>query len=115
MSAQRGFTHRKEGDDMSIEIALLISIISVVFSVFSSVMTLKRNKSSDDKQEATDMTTLIVKLDGISRDVMEIKSDIKSVREDVKQNTEKIIRMEESLKSAWKAINKLQGGKGCDE
>lgn len=71
---------------------------------------MKRNKSTDDKKEATEMTTVIVKLENISKDTGEIKNDMKSVKDEVKHNTEKIIRLDESLKSAWKAINRLQEG-----
>ena len=71
---------------------------------------MKRNKSTDDKKEATEMTTVIVKLENISKDTGEIKKDMKSVKDEVKHNTEKIIRLDESLKSAWKAINRLQEG-----
>lgn len=96
---------------MTVEIALIISAASLFFAVYSGVSNLKRNKSADDKKEATDMTTVIVKLEGISKDTSEIKNDIKSVKDDVKQQGEQIIRLDESLKSAWKIINKLQDRK----
>lgn len=95
---------------MTIEIALLISIVSVAFALYSGISNLKRNKASDDKKEASEMTTVIVKLENISKDTGEIKNDMKSVKDDVKHNTEHIIRLDESLKSAWKAINRLQEG-----
>lgn len=98
---------------ISIEAALLISAVSLGFSIYTGIAGLKRNKSSDDKREASELTTVIVKLEGISRDTAEIKNDLKSLKEDVKGNTEKIIRLDESLKSAWKRINFLEGkGKG---
>lgn len=99
---------------MTIEIALLISIVSVAFGVYSGIANMKRNKASDDKREATEMTTVIVELKQISKDTGEIKNDVKSVKSDVKHNTEQIIRLDESLKSAWRAINKLQDEKGAD-
>lgn len=94
---------------MTIEVALLISGISLAFAFFQGVTNLKRNKTVDDKKEASEMTTVIVKLEGISKDTSEIKNDIKSVKTDVKHNSENIIRLDESLKSAWKIINHLQG------
>jgi septal ring factor EnvC (AmiA/AmiB activator) len=93
---------------MTIEIALLISIVSVAFSVISGIVNMNRNKSADDKHEATELTTILVKLENISNDTTEIKSDIKGVKDDIKHHSEQIIRMDESLKSAWKAISKLQ-------
>lgn len=94
---------------MTIEIALLISAVSLAFSIYTGVTGIKRNRTSDDKREASELTTVIVKLDAIGRDTAEIKNDLKSVKADVKGNTEKIIRLEESLKSAWKRINFLEG------
>ena len=52
---------------------------------------------------------MIVKLENIGKDTSEIKADIKGVKSDVKKNTEQIIRLDESLKSAWKRINQLEG------
>jgi len=97
---------------MSIEIALLISIVSAAFGVAGTVIGIRRNKTADDKKEASEMTTVIIKLESISSDTAEIKNDMKGVKGDVKHNSEQIIRMDESLKSAWKAINRLQGGDG---
>lgn len=92
---------------MTIEIALLISIVSVFFAIFFGLMNLRRNQKSDDKREQSDMTTVIVKLESIRADTNEIKNDIKSLKSDVRHNSEDIIRMDESLKSAWKRINEL--------
>lgn len=95
---------------MTIELATIISVLSVGFAICSGIFSMKRNKTADDKKEATEMTTVIVKLENISKDTGEIKNDMKSVKDDVKHNTEQIIRLDESLKSAWKAINRLQEG-----
>lgn len=95
---------------MTIEIALLISGLSLAFGIYQGIANLKRNKATDDKKEASEMTTVIVKLENINKDTSEIKNDIKGVKSDVKHNTEHIIRLDESLKSAWKAITILQGG-----
>ena len=94
---------------MTIEIALLISGVSLAFALFQGITNLKRNKASDDKKEASEMTTVIVKLENIGKDTSEIKNDLRNIRNDVKNNSEHIIRLEESLKSAWKIINHLQG------
>ena len=95
--------------NMTIEVAVLISALSVAFAIYQGIVNLKRNKAADDKTEASEMTTVIVKLEGISKDTSEIKNDIKDVKNDVKHNSESIIRLDESLKSAWKIINHMQG------
>lgn len=92
---------------MTIEVALLISIVSVFFAIFSGVVNMSRNKKQDDKKDAADFTTVLIRLDKISEDTNEIKNDMKSVRADVRHNSEAIIRIDESLKSAWKQINEI--------
>ena len=92
---------------MTVEVAILVSAVSLGFAIYSGVTNMKRNKATDDKKEATEMTTVIVKLEGISRDTSEIKNDLKDVKSDVKKH-------DEPLKSAWKAINKLQDKGGGD-
>jgi chromosome segregation ATPase len=68
---------------------------------------MRRGQKADDKREQSDMTTVIVKLENIQAATNEIKNDIKSVKADVRANSEDIVRMDESLKSAWKRINEL--------
>ena len=92
---------------MSVEVALIISILSVFFAIFFGALNMRRNQKADDRREQSDMTTVIVKLENISADTGEIKNDIKSLKEDVRNNRDNIIRIDESLKSAWKQINDL--------
>lgn len=94
-------------NSMTIEVSLLISGLAFAFGVYQGISNLKRNKAADDKKEATEMTTVIVKLENIGKDTSEIKNDLKNIRNDVKNNSKEIVRIDESLKSAWKAINHL--------
>ena len=75
---------------MNIEIALLISVISVCFSVYFG---LKNNN---------------VKLDDIGQDTKAIKSEISSMREDIKMHNDRIIKVEESCKQAHHRLNGLE-------
>ena len=97
---------------MRIEIALLLSFLSIFFAIFFGAISMRRNQKADDKREQSDMTTVIVKLESISSDTNEIKNDIMSLKSDVRHNSENIIRLDESLKSAWKRINELAQEKG---
>lgn len=97
---------------MTIEVALIISIVSVFFAIFFGALNLRRNQKADDRREQSDLTTVIVKLENIQTDTSEIKNDIKSLKTDVRHNSEDIIRMDESLKSAWRRINEIAGKKG---
>lgn len=95
---------------MTVEVSLMIAAASLVFGIYQGVSNLKRNKSTDDRKEATQMTTVIIKLESIEKNTAEIKNDLRGVKDDIKKHDEQIIRLDESLKSAWKIINKLQDG-----
>lgn len=92
---------------MTIEVALLISMLAVSASIYFGLSSKKRNEKNDTKKDAAEMTTVIIKLDNISTGVAEIKSELTNVKSDVKEVREKNIRMDESLKSAWKRIEEL--------
>ena len=96
---------------MTIEISLLISGLAVAVSLYFGTKNSKRNDKQDTKTDAAEMTTVIVELKNISKDTTEIKNDMKDVKQDVKSNTESIIRIDESLKSAWKRIEIIEGKK----
>ena len=97
---------------MTIEVALLLSFLSIFFAIFFGAISMRRNQKADDKREQSDMTTVIVKLESISSDTNEIKNDIKSLKSDVRHNSENIVRLDESLKSAWRRINEIASDKG---
>jgi peptidoglycan hydrolase CwlO-like protein len=90
---------------LTIELALLFSGVSVAAALFFGISNLKRNEEKDAREEAAQMTTVIVKLETISNGVFEIKSELTAVKEDVKENGERLIRCEESVKQAHKRID----------
>lgn len=96
---------------MTVEIALLISGVSLAFGIYQGITNMKRNNRHDDKNDATQLTTVIVKLENIGDGVNEIKADMKNVKSDVGELKEKQVRTEESLKSAWKRIEIIEGRK----
>lgn len=99
---------------MTIEIALLISAASLGFGIYQGVSNLKRNKATDDKKDATEMTTVIVKLESIGTGVTEIKSDMRNIREDIQDLRERVVVVEQSTKSAHHRIDSIIDGKPRD-
>lgn len=53
-------------------------------------------------------TTVIVKLENICIGINEIKSELNSVKVDLRQNNDKLIRVEESCKQAHKRIDCIE-------
>ena len=87
----------------------LITILSVGFGIFATVSNWKRNKSTDDKQEATLLATMNVKQDSMNESLKEIKADVRSIKEDNQTLREKVIQIEQSVKSAHKRIDAIEG------
>lgn len=94
--------------NMSIDVALLISIVSLGFSMFAGISNLKRSAKADDKKDAAEITTVIVKLENIGNGITEIKNEISNVKNDIKEDRERIIRVEESAKQAHKRLDALE-------
>lgn len=90
---------------MPIELTQLLAIISCIVAALA----LYRNVKGDTKQDAGQLTTLIVKLESINDDTKEIKGDIKDVKSDMDKMKEKLTLTEASVKSAHKRIDYLQG------
>ena len=92
---------------MKIEIALLISGITMAFGIYSGIASIKRHYKADNRREGAEMTMVIVKLEGISEGISEIKSELSHVKADIKEITERLIVAEQSVKMAHKRLNEL--------
>jgi hypothetical protein len=90
---------------MTIELAVLLSFVSVSFAIFFGLMGLRRSQKQDDEKEATTMTTMIVKLENISMGISEIKSEMNNIKCDLNTQRERLVIVEESCKSAHKRID----------
>lgn len=94
---------------MVIEVALIISLISVSFGVFGAVTGYRRNCKKDEREEAAQMTTVLVKLENISAGILEIKNDVNGMKNDMRDVTERLVRVESSAKHAHKRLNEIKG------
>jgi chromosome segregation ATPase len=92
---------------MTVEIALVISAISLGFAIYSGVSNLKRNNKQDAKSDSAQLTTVIVKLENIDKGINEIKADVKDVKQDLKDHSDRLIRLEQQVK----VLNKTVFGK----
>jgi predicted RNase H-like nuclease (RuvC/YqgF family) len=90
---------------LPIEVAIVISGISLAFGIYQGVKNLNRNEKVDAKTDASEMTTVIVKLENIGTGISEIKSEMSNVKNDIKEDRERIIRVEESAKQAHKRMD----------
>ncbi len=69
----------------------------------------REKATTEAASHARDMATINVKLDGISGDVRDIKDENRSVRSDVSHLTERVVKVEESTKSAHHRLDMIEG------
>ena len=94
---------------MTIELSLLLSGISVAFAIFLGISNKKRNDKKDAEQEteerATANTLMMTKLENIADDVKDIKRDYKETRAEVQNLHDRVLIVEQSLKSYHKRLD----------
>lgn len=90
---------------MAVEVTILISVFSLVISIYVGLKNTKRGDRTDIEAKAIESATINVKLDTIGNDVKDIKYDISAVKTDVKNLTERMVVVEQSTKSAHKRID----------
>lgn len=88
---------------------ICVSVLSLIVSAVVGFSAIKSRNSSDMKQETTQLTTLIVKLENINDGVMEIKADMRNMKDDVRELRDRLIKVEESTKSAHKRLDDYVG------
>lgn len=92
---------------MKVDISLIISLISVAFAIFFGLKNSKRTDVKDIEERVKENTKINVKLDNIGQTTQDIKSEISSMRDDIKSHNDRIIKLEESCKSAHHRIDGL--------
>lgn len=95
--------------------AVIISIVSVAFSVFFGLFTLglnlKNNKKSDNAElteRVKENTRINMKLDTISGNTTEIKNEVIEMRKELNSHDNRIVKVEENVKSAHHRIDGLE-------
>lgn len=96
-------------------IPIIISGVSVVFSVFFGFFSLsynaKNSKHTDAKEiedRVKENTRINMKLDTISSNTTEIKNEVTEMRKELNSHDNRIIKVEESVKSAHHRIDGLE-------
>lgn len=89
----------------TISIALICSIIGCI----GTLITISRNKSKDTKEETEGITKITQEIKYVSKGVDDIKYDMRDINRNISEVNEKVIRLEESCKSAHKRLDNLEG------
>ena len=95
---------------MNNETLFVLTVLSLIFGIYSGLSSAKRGARQDDRQEATDMARVMVKLEDISVGISEIRSELNNVKGDLKEQTERLIVAEQSLKRAHMRLDEMTHG-----
>lgn len=82
-------------------IPYFISFLSLLLAAYTFL-------SRNNKENTTELTTVIVKLENIGNGISDIKSEIASMKNDQKEDHDKLIQVESSLSSLWKQFNEYK-------
>lgn len=82
-------------------IPLLISAFALLFSIYQFI-------KATEKEDTTQITTVLIKLENISDGIAEIKADMKNVKNDIRQLYERMAKVEASCASAHKRIDSIK-------
>ena len=96
-------------------VAIIISIISVTFSIFFGIVSLvlniknnRRTDNSDLEDRVRENTRINMKLDAISSNTKDIKDEVVEMRKELNSHDNRIIKVEESVKSAHHRIDGIE-------
>ena len=95
---------------MTVEVsaAIVISVISLSFSVYKGLKDNKRSDTKDIEERVADSTRINMKLDAISSSTNEIKNQLSSLVQEVQAHGNRLIVVEESVKSAHHRLDALE-------
>lgn len=96
-------------------VAIVISIISVTFSIFFGIVSLvlniknnRRTDNSDLEDRVRENTRINMKLDTISSNTKEIKDEVVEMRKELNSHDNRIIKVEESVKSLHHRVDEMK-------
>lgn len=82
-------------------IPYIISFLSLLLAAYTFL-------SKNNKENTTELTTVIVKLENIGTGITDIKSEIAGMKNDQKEDHDRLIKVEASVATMWKRYDELK-------
>lgn len=79
----------------------IISVLSLLLAAYSFL-------SKNNKENTTELTTVIVKLENIGVGITDIKAEIAGLKNDQKDDHDRLIKVEASVATMWKRYDELK-------
>lgn len=87
---------------MTVDISMIISILSVSAALFFGYQAFARNNTSDVEEKASMNARVLTKLDSISDDIKDMKRDNQDLRKEVSHINNRVIVLEQIAKAGFK-------------
>lgn len=88
---------------------MLASYAPILISVFSFLLAAYSLISKNSKENTTELTTVIVKLENIGAGIADIKSEFAGLKTEQKEDHDRLIKLESSVKTMWKRVDEMRG------
>lgn len=82
-------------------IPYLISFASLILAAYTFL-------SRNNKENTTELTTVIVKLENIGAGITDIKAELAGLKTDQKEDHDRLIKVESSVATMWKRVDELK-------
>ena len=93
---------------MTIEVMTLITGISVSLGIISTILNLRRTNRVDTKNTIIETANLNNKIDNVLIGISELKVKLNTMETDQKDSKERIIILEQKVKTLSETVNKTQ-------
>ncbi|WP_288480008.1 hypothetical protein [uncultured Clostridium sp.] len=93
---------------MKIDITVLVGFVATVLSIWGILSKWKKDSVNQESQETKEQTILSTKLDYISKNIDDIKVDLRARAKENAELKERLIKVEESTKSAHHRIDEIE-------
>jgi predicted nuclease with TOPRIM domain len=100
---------------IEISTAIIISVLSLGFSVFMGLKNSKRTDTKDIEERVKENTRINMKLDGITSNTAEIKAELSEMRKEINSHDSRLVKIEESVKSAHHRIDGIEKVVRCEK
>ena len=82
-------------------VPIFISIASLLLAIYTFI-------SRNSKENTTELTTVIVKLENIGAGITDIKAEIAGLKTDQREDHDRLIKVEASVATMWKRYDELK-------
>ena len=89
-------------------VVFLVGVAGLIFSIVWNARGDKRATTHDFEERVKNDTRINMKLDDISSMSREIKDDVSSMRREIQLHNDRLIKVEESVKSAHKRVDTME-------